>query len=247
MLNEELIKENHQICLKIVDKFLEICSKHHITYYVTEGSALGVVRHHGFIPWDINFDVHLTVDEYHKLDKAMQSENLGEFVWWRPPYRMCSLLQNKEYIDHFTHPNIDITIMGYTSNNKIIRKILLDIAFLNIKMFKLKNTEIKRSFPYNMLKLIASLFPDKLYFGLLNLFINSNQSNRKEYMTAYTPSFYGNTELIKTEWIGNNVTYGDFEGRKVQIMENSHEYLKHRYGDYMTPVVWEDKGEYKQN
>ena len=247
MLSEELLKENHEICLQLVDKFLSVCNKYNIIYYVTEGSALGVVRHHGFIPWDINFDVHLTVEEYDRLNEAMEKEELGEFVWWKPKNRMCALLMKKGFVNHETHPNIDVTIMGNISDNYFVRKIQLEIAFFNIKMFKLKNTDVKRKYPYNVLKIVASFFPDSFYFGILDMFKHINQDLKTTYLTAYTPSFHGNSELIKREWIGENITYGDFEGRKVRILEKSHDYLAHRYGDYMTPVVWKGKGEYKND
>ena len=72
MLSEELIKQNHEICLELLDKFIEVCNDNNITYYISEGSAIGVMRHHGFIPWDINVDVIMTVEEFNKLDVIMK-------------------------------------------------------------------------------------------------------------------------------------------------------------------------------
>ena len=53
------LKSNHEICLELLDKFLEIAEKHKIEYYMAFGSCLGAVRHQGFIPWDINIDILL--------------------------------------------------------------------------------------------------------------------------------------------------------------------------------------------
>lgn len=244
MLSKKILKENHEICLLLVDKFLEICKKNNITYYVTEGSALGVMRHKGFIPWDINFDVHLDVAEFYKLDAAMKKEDLGDLVWKRPAQRICALMMHKNSENLPTCPNIDVTIMGNIPNNKIGRMAIVNIAFFNIKMFKLKNTDVKRKFPYNFLKIFCSFIPDTFYFGVLRRLEKINQTRIKQFKSAYTPSFFGKTELIKTDWIGKEPVYGDFEGRKVRIFEKCEAYLNHRYGDWKTPKVWESKGEY---
>ena len=62
---------------KIQDKLLEIakyfdafCKKNDVVYYLMGGSALGAVRHKGFIPWDDDFDVFMTYHNYIKFISA---------------------------------------------------------------------------------------------------------------------------------------------------------------------------------
>ena len=52
MLSEQEIKANHEICLELLDKFIEVCEKKEINYYMAFGSCLGTIRHHGYIPWE---------------------------------------------------------------------------------------------------------------------------------------------------------------------------------------------------
>ena len=241
---EKQIAENHEICLELLDKFLEICNKYNITYYLTEGSALGTVRHKGFIPWDYNIDVHLDVAEFKRLDDVMAKEDLGDLRWYRPPFRIIPYLMRKDSFDYHIKPNIDITVMGNAPDNALLRWFFMNVAFLNIKMFKLKNTEVKRPFPYSMLRLFTKIIPDCFFFSILDWLEKRDQKRNTIYKTALTPSFYGKSELIKKEWIGDTPVYGVFEGRKVRVMANNHAYLTSRYGDYMKPVVWENKGEY---
>ena len=243
MLSEELIKQNHEICLELLDKFIEVCNDNNITYYISEGSAIGVMRHHGFIPWDINVDVIMTVEEFNKLDVIMKKLDLGDMIWDAPGGRICPMLLKKDSDEYKVKPNIDVGIYGKAPDNRILRKIVVNISFFNIKMFKLKNTDVTRKFPYNFLKIIASIFPNKFYYKILDWLKNMDQSKQTKYMMALTPSFFGDVELMESAWFGNSATYGDFEGRKVRIVEKCHEYLTHRYGDYMTPVVWEGKGD----
>ena len=44
-----------------------ICKENHLTYFLTGGSALGAIRHHGFIPWDDDMDIALPKKDYLKL------------------------------------------------------------------------------------------------------------------------------------------------------------------------------------
>ena len=45
------IKDFQYKILEIAFYFDEFCKKYDIEYYLMGGSALGAVRHHGFIPW----------------------------------------------------------------------------------------------------------------------------------------------------------------------------------------------------
>ena len=40
--------------MKYIDK---LCRENSIIYYIMGGTALGAVRHGGFIPWDDDFDI----------------------------------------------------------------------------------------------------------------------------------------------------------------------------------------------
>ena len=53
--------------LEIVKYFDQLCTENNIEYYILYGSAIGAVRHGGFIPWDDDFDVGMTYENYLKL------------------------------------------------------------------------------------------------------------------------------------------------------------------------------------
>lgn len=66
----------HQaLLLEMLKDFDAVCRKHRISYQLFAGTALGAVRHHGFIPWDDDVDVILMRSEYDRL----LTEAAGDF------------------------------------------------------------------------------------------------------------------------------------------------------------------------
>lgn len=54
-----------------IDKF---CNEHNIVYYLMGGSALGAMRHGGFIPWDDDLDIFMDYENYHKFLDACKTD-----------------------------------------------------------------------------------------------------------------------------------------------------------------------------
>ncbi len=53
--------------LELLVKFDSLCCQHGIEYYLGGGTALGAVRHQGFLPWDDDVDLYITRNNYDKL------------------------------------------------------------------------------------------------------------------------------------------------------------------------------------
>ena len=68
------LKEHQAVLLELLVEFDRVCKKHNIHYMLFAGSALGAVRHHGFIPWDDDLDVALLREDYDRLMSLNQSE-----------------------------------------------------------------------------------------------------------------------------------------------------------------------------
>lgn len=66
-----------QVALSVLKEFIRICEKYHLDYFVHWGTALGVVRHGGFIPWDDDIDVGMLRDDYERFLQVAPGE-LGD-------------------------------------------------------------------------------------------------------------------------------------------------------------------------
>lgn len=51
-------------CLDVVNK---ICAEYGITYWACGGALLGAIRHGGFIPWDFDLDLEVSIEDYKKI------------------------------------------------------------------------------------------------------------------------------------------------------------------------------------
>lgn len=69
------------VLLDIYIEIQKICVRHHLRYYACGGTALGAVRHRGFIPWDDDFDLFMPREDYMKFVNQAQTE-LPEYLSW---------------------------------------------------------------------------------------------------------------------------------------------------------------------
>ena len=64
--------EIKQIELDMLMKIDEFCRKNNIEYFLIGGSAIGAVRHKGFIPWDDDIDIGMTRPNYERFIHSFQ-------------------------------------------------------------------------------------------------------------------------------------------------------------------------------
>ena len=73
-LDENTLDKLHTALLDILGEIDRICRKHDIQYFLDSGTALGAVRHGGFIPWDDDADVGMIRSEYERFVKIAAEE-----------------------------------------------------------------------------------------------------------------------------------------------------------------------------
>ncbi len=68
--------------LEIYSEIVKICNRHGLRYYATDGTALGAVRHKGFIPWDDDIDISMPRPDYEKFRKIANAELPQHLRFW---------------------------------------------------------------------------------------------------------------------------------------------------------------------
>lgn len=83
--------------LEMLKKFIAVCEKNNLRYSAEGGTAIGAVRHHGFIPWDDDVDIMMPRDDYEKFLKLQHEfDGTPYFIQtWRTdpnyPYNFAKL------------------------------------------------------------------------------------------------------------------------------------------------------------
>lgn len=68
----------------LIDMYEEIkilCDRHGIRHWAVAGTALGAMRHQGFIPWDDDFDIAMMRPDYERFLIVAQKELPNHLVW----------------------------------------------------------------------------------------------------------------------------------------------------------------------
>lgn len=79
--------------LDIYEGVRKVCDKHGIRFWATGGTALGALRHKGFIPWDDDLDLIMMKDDYKKFWRVAAKDLPSHLQWhsWEtdPTYRLA--------------------------------------------------------------------------------------------------------------------------------------------------------------
>ena len=83
-LDDEQLKCLQRVLNSILDDIVTVCEDNQIRYTLGGGSALGAVRHHGFIPWDDDIDLNMPREDYNRFIPVFR-RRFGEKYWIHTP------------------------------------------------------------------------------------------------------------------------------------------------------------------
>lgn len=238
-------KRNLQLkILEIVKYFDKFCKDNQIEYYIIYGSCIGAIRHQGFIPWDDDFDVGMTLENYNKFI------NLCKTKLDNNKYFLQTLDTEPNYYLSFAKLR-DITTTLIEEGNKdipITYGVYIDIfPIVGIPKGKIaRNVQaINRAFALSAnLNVINNKFLSNIFKIILKIFGKKNiikyctkQAIKYSCLTCenWCSIFDGDGLDINstTKTIMGKPTYVPFEDTMLPVPENYDTYLRHIYGDYM--------------
>lgn len=248
-----------QVQGKILDimKYIDnLCRENSIVYYIMGGTALGAIRHKGFIPWDDDLDIFMTPTEYEKFKCVFEKENSSKFVLqeWRttPDYLEYSKVRmnGTTFIEECFKDNydmhhgiyVDIMILHKVPKARLIQKLVYyESKFVTLYALSQRNWKPKNKSQAFVLKSLQFL-PCKYIAKLCYRRIYKYENKKDKYMYCYwiTPAKFKNG-LFDASFFSEPVDIV-FEDVKLLCSKNIIEYLEYRYGDYMQlPTIEQQK------
>lgn len=70
----EQLAKVRELELQILRDFVKVCDENNLTYFGMAGTALGAVRHKGFIPWDDDIDIAIPRKDFEVLAGIFEKE-----------------------------------------------------------------------------------------------------------------------------------------------------------------------------
>lgn len=221
-----------------------ICKKHNITYFLDGGSALGAVRHKGFIPWDDDFDIILLPDQFRQLVKIFPKElNNDKYSFYQAevdwPMHISKVKlkgTSIEEIDEFPMADkgiyVDIFSFDYASDIKFVR-------FFQWLFTRIWVVLMIASKPYttkSKIKKVAIAFAKLINSKKLRSVVrNLGRSSRptRHLSMAWARSRKRWTDYFCPVEFFNSADSVQFEDYKFPVASNIDGYLTTCFGNYM--------------
>lgn len=252
------LKHLQMVILSIMKDIDALCQRHHIDYYLLGGSAIGAIRHKGFIPWDDDLDIIMNNENYDKFIEACKTdldsskyylqEGLKDWSLYFSKVRLKGTLfdEGVTFSDNFDMQGIfvDIFKMDNVHSNPIIAKWQYFCAKYFLCYQLATRGEKEKLFGAKKRLMMFLSFPLKMKG--LRKWLKSQVEMYNNMDTEYYGFFYGRTNfktsIVKKKFFGKPLRV-PFEDTSLCVPEFYHDYLTHMFGDYMTlPPVQERQG-----
>lgn len=248
------LREHQLALLQMLHEIDRVCRKHNITYTLFAGTALGAVRHGGFIPWDDDLDIIMLRPEYERF-LALAPDELDSSAYFLQrefsehwPMFFTKLRKNgtaciERYIprDPLTHQGIYIDIFPcdnlsdapakrgrqFLASKAVIARALYQRGYLTDNLSKKLAMQLSRH-----------LSVEKMWAYAVD---------EREPESQMVHSFFGASSryeksIYPRKWFKETVLL-PFEDGEFPVSAHYDELLTTLYGDYMTPTPVEKRGQ----
>lgn len=236
--------------MKILDtmKYIDsVCRRNGIVYYIMGGTALGAVRHGGFIPWDDDLDIFMTPQEYSKFKKAMEDEKHPDFVIqeWRTTKKYLEYakvrmngtafieesFKDRKDMHHGIY--VDIMMLHKVPVSKCIQKMVYyKSKFVTLYALSQRNWKPKtkgQAFVLKTLKFLPCKWMAKQFYK--HIYKYEDLQDKFMYCYWITPAKF-RSGLFEPKFFTSPIDI-PFEDTMLLGSAYIKEYLSYRYGNYM--------------
>lgn len=251
-----------QCLLEMLQDVYRVCRKHDICLMLGGGSALGSVRHGGFIPWDDDLDLLMPRADFEKFKQIFSQELSESYILVSPNYqgaakvRFPKIMKKGTTMKELTdinsslpcHVFLDIFLLENVPQNPLHRR--MKGIWCNFLMlggscscwFEARCPEIKRYMCVSRSGKIA------YYLRMAAGAVLSVIPSRKWFdLTDKAVQYPKKTGLLgiptdRKHYFGEilpttsyvPVSFGTFEGQEFPLPGDCDAHLSNQYGDYMS-------------
>lgn len=209
---QDILKQLQNVELSMLSLFDAVCTKYNIKYFLIFGTAIGAMRHNGFIPWDDDIDVAVFRDDLDKLRNVPKEEWLDNLLVFpddgAPFHRLCfprlyknrtkfsdidnwKLIRSKDKENnHITPIWIDIQVYDRVEAYEQVK----DIADKKIRyrsLYRAAKSDLKIDTSKGVKTIIRGLFRKVLYTWL-----NIRKNPELRYCSLYSNASKNNGEYV---------------------------------------------------
>ena len=261
VLSEDRINKLKGLILQILVDTATVCDENNLEYMLAYGTLIGAVRHHGFIPWDDDIDIHMRRKDIPLLEKALKDKYGDKYKFVelrRRPVDFYVIELNGTEAREINADNdaiscgvkIDVFPIDNISSNNFIAKLQDIVMMIATKGFSLRrdfrypsytlmnvgDKELRKYYQFRRcLGAVFSILPEKFYEQMFLKFCVTDRRTgvvRLSDTTIHVPyGFFRNTVNL------------EFEGKMFKCPANYDRYLKLIYGDDYMQLPPEDKRE----
>lgn len=251
------IRPLQEEALKIFKVFAAICEKYKLRYYAAYGTALGAIRHKGFIPWDDDLDVAMPRVDYNQFVKVVLEELPANIRFLRggesfySPILFGRLLNEQEgivkrlskitglelkdppFVDVFVLEGVPESVLGF-------KDWLQDRRMWRLcQLWRYPDSRYQTSFIHRLAAKIIGIFVSRKYRktcdneDMMRVFDElADQWNGSTHVVE--PSFFRMKEArLLSRSLFEPARMIPFEDTVIRVASNVEEILTRYYGDYM--------------
>ena len=249
-----------RILVKELVFFDKLCKSNGIKYFAVGGTAIGAVRHHGFIPWDDDIDVAMLREDYDRFIALKESIKGSQYrildyhddgyylpsakivdmhtTLWEleeQPYVMGAYIDvfPLDYVDkHGT--DLEKEVCHYKKCFEALRQSKAIMKFSNT-VHRLEQGKIL-SFGYRLyqhLKQIMCINPyRKKILRKADECVNAISTKKGNIVLNYNHLYPLEKELFNAEWFKTTISM-PFEDTTIEMPTDYDDFLRHSFDDYM--------------
>lgn len=241
--------------LDLLAEFDRVCRANDLEYFALYGTALGAVRHEGFIPWDDDLDVGMVRSEYERMTQIVNAELTDRFLFQTvdtDPHYGCMFgklrMNESRCVDRISfgspqHGGIFLDVFPLDAKatkrwarfeQRMMRYVGFRVLYLKAGYLFMRGTSV----PSRIIQFIARtsirVVPRRLIIAVNDRYTRlGGKASPAEYVSLFGGYLY-DADTVDPAWI-RPLERVPFEDATIPVFANIDAYLSKIYGDYRQP------------